>query len=182
MAAESPNDEILLDEIRKGDSSAFASLVRKHGRKYYGLAYRYMASREDAEDIVQTAFLKLWENPNVWDPGKNVRFTTWFYRIVVNLCLDRKKKRREVAIPESFEAGDENRNQERKVGESEEKRLLAEEIAALPSRQKAALILCFYEGLSHEDAAKTMNMSVKALQSLLMRAKTSLKRNMRRYL
>lgn len=182
MATESPNDEILLDEIRKGDSSAFASLVRKHSRKYYGLAYRYTASREDAEDIIQTAFVKLWKNPNVWNPGKGVRFTTWFYRIVVNLCLDGKKKRREVAIPESFEVGDKNRNQERDVGESEEKRLLAEGITALPSRQKVALILCFYEGMSHEDAAKTMNTSVKALRSLLMRAKTTLKRNMRQYL
>lgn len=182
MAAESPNDKVLLGEIQKGSSSASASLVRKHGRRYYGLAYRYTASREDAEDIVQTAFVKLWENPNVWDPGKGVRFTTWFYRIVVNLCLDRKKKHREIAIPESFEAADENRSQEKEVCESEENKLLAEAIAALPSRQKAALILCFYEGLSNEDAAKTMSISVKALQSLLMRAKTVLRRDMQRYL
>ena len=182
MATESPDDEILLDEIQKGSSSAFAVLVRRHGRKYYGLAYRYTASREEAEDIIQTAFVKLWENPYVWNPRKGAKFTTWFYRIVVNLCLDSRKKHKAFIISESFEAEDENQNQERDVAGSEEKELLAKEIAALPSRQKIALILCFYEDLSHENAAKTMNVSVKALQSLLMRAKTTLKRRMQRYL
>ena len=182
MATESPDDEILLDEIQKGNSSAFAVLVKRHSRKYYGLAYRYTASREEAEDIIQTAFVKLWENPDAWNPRKGAKFTTWFYRIVLNLCLDRGKKRKEFIVSESFEARDENRNQERDVAGGEERELLAKEITALPSRQKTALILCFYEDLSHENAAKTMNVSVKALQSLLMRAKTTLKRNMQRYL
>ena len=182
MATESPDDEILLNEIKKGNGSAFAVLVKRHSGKYYGLAYRYTASREEAEDIVQTAFVKLWENPYAWNPQKGAKFTTWFYRIMVNLCLDRRKKRKAFIISESFEARDENQNQERDVAGNEEKELLAKEIAALPSRQKAALILCFYENLSHENAARAMNVSVKALQSLLMRAKTTLKRKMQRYL
>lgn len=182
MAMESPSDEILLEEIRKGSSSAFAVLVKRHSGKYYNLAYRYAANREEAEDIIQTAFIKLWENPDAWDPRKGTRFTTWFYRIVVNLCLDGKKKLKPLAIPESFEVRDEKNDQERDVAEGEAKRLLAREIAALPSRQKAALILFFYEGLSHEDAAKAMNIGVKALQSLLMRAKATLKQKMRHYI
>ena len=182
MARESPDDESLLERIREGDSQAFAMLVRRHGERYYRLAYRYTARREEAEDIVQAAFIKLWETPDIWDPRREAKFTTWFYRVVVNLCLDSRKKHGTAAIPESFEVRDESPDSESEVAESEAKDLLAREIAGLPPRQKTALILCFYEELSHEDAAGTMNVSVSALRSLLMRAKATLKREMSRYL
>ena len=61
MARESPDDESLLERVGEGDGPAFAMLVRRHSDRYYRLAYRYTARREEAEDIVQTAFIKLWE-------------------------------------------------------------------------------------------------------------------------
>ena len=182
MAKESPDDESLLECVREGDGQAFAVLVRRHSERYYRLAYRYTARREEAEDIVQAAFIKLWETPGIWDPGRGARFTTWFYRVVVNLCLDSRKKRGEAAIPESLELEDENPDSESKAAESEARSLLAREIKRLPPRQKTALILCFYEELSHEDAAGIMKVSVSALRSLLMRAKATLRREMDRYL
>lgn len=182
MATELPDDESLLGCIREGGDLAFATLVRRHNERYYRLAYRYTANREEAEDIVQTAFVKLWENPNMWDSRRGTRFTTWFYRVVVNLCLDRKKKHGELPMSQSLETGDDSRNPESKATDNEAKDLLSREIVRLPSRQRTALILCFYEELSHEDAAGAMNVSVSALQSLLMRAKTTLKREMSRYL
>ncbi len=99
-----------------------------------------------------------------------------------NLCFDSRKKRGEAAIPQSLEVRDESTDSESEVAEGEAKALLGREIAGLPPRQKTALILCFYEELSHEDAAGAMNVSVSALRSLLMRAKTTLKREMSRYL
>ncbi len=102
--------------------------------------------------------------------------------MVGNLCFDSRKKRGAAAIPESLEVRDESPDSESEVAESEAKDLLAREIAGLPPRQKTALILCFYEELSHEDAAGVMNVSVSALRSLLMRAKATLKRGMSRYL
>ena len=182
MAKESPDDENLLERVGKGDRAAFAVLVRRHSDRYYRLAYRYTARHEEAEDIVQVAFIKLWETPDIWDPRRGARFTTWFYRVVVNLCLDSRKKRGEAAVPESLEPKDENPDSESKVAESEARTLLAREIKRLPPRQKTALILCFYEELRHEDAAGIMKVSVSALRSLLMRAKATLRREMDRYL
>ena len=100
----------------------------------------------------------------------------------MNLCLDSRKKRGEAAIPESLEPEDENPDSESKVAKSEARALLAREIKRLPPRQETALILCFYEELSHEDAAGIMKVSVSALRSLLMRAKATLRREMDRYL
>ena len=77
---------------------------------------------------------------------------------------------------------DDSLNPEREVAGGEVKDLLAGKIAGLPPRQRTALILCFYEDLSHGDAAGAMNISVSAFRSLLMRAKTALKQKMSRYL
>lgn len=182
MATESPDDEYLLRQIQKGDNAAFATLVKRHSTKYYNLAFRYMLNRESAEDVVQTAFLKLFENPGIWNPKKKVKFTTWFYRIVVNLCLDNKKKYTTVQLPETFEVSDGKLNQEEETLAQETKTLLAAEIASLPDRQKTALILCFYEDMSHKEAAEILAVSIQALQSLLMRAKETLKIKMKEYL
>lgn len=181
MVAELPSDGDLLQQIQDGNASAFAILVRRHQEKYYRLAYRYLANRESAEDMIQTAFLKLWENPNIWNPNKDVKFTTWFYRVVVNACLDKKKKHRTLALPESFEIKDDRPNQEMQSIHNEAQALVQTHLTALPDRQKTALILCFYEELSHIDAAQIMKISVKALQSLLMRAKITLRQDMKLY-
>jgi len=182
MATELPDDEYLLLQIQEGNNTAFAALVKRHSAKYYNLAFRYMINRESAEDIVQTAFLKLFENPEIWNPTKRVKFTTWFYRIVVNLCLDNKKKYKTVQLPEIFEICDGRPHQEEKALMQEAQSLLAAEIASLPDRQKSALILCFYEDMSHKEAAEILAVSVEALQSLLMRAKETLKIKMKEYL
>ncbi len=181
MVAESPDDESLMGRIKAGDSLAFATLVRRHNEKYYRLAYRYTVKREEAEDIVQSAFIKLWENPNLWNPERGVRFTTWFYRIVINLCLDGKKKHTEASVSEFLEVADENPDPESRIASREKLRFLKREISDLPPNQKTALILCFYEELSHGEAARVMNTSVSALRSLLARAKTTLKRKTDEY-
>lgn len=183
MATESPpSDESLLLQVQSGDHASFETLVRRHTTRYYNLAYRYMANRESAEDIVQIAFLKLFENPSIWNPKKEVKFTTWFYRIVVNLCLDNKKRHSALPLPESSELIDNVPFQEDKALQQEIQSLLEAEIFSLPDRQKTALFLCFYEDMSHIEAAKIMETSIQALQSLLMRAKTTLKEKMKEYL
>lgn len=182
MAADAAGDRHLLLRIREGDHPAFAALVKRHGAKYYRLAYRYTARREEAEDVVQAAFLKLWEQPDLWDPARGAQFTTWFYRMVVNLCLDRKKKHGELPLPESFDAADGGPGQEEAAALKQTHALLAARVAALPDRQKTALILCFYEEMSHKEAAEVMGVGVKALESLLSRAKAALKNAMRPYI
>jgi RNA polymerase sigma-70 factor, ECF subfamily len=176
------DDQELLALIRDGSHRAFAELVQRHTERFYRLAYRYLQSRESAEDIVQDAFLRLWENPGNWQPDRKSKFTTWFYRVVVNLCLDLQKKKRPLPLDEEIPLVDERETADESMMRIEEQRLLETEIAALPERQRAALNLCFDEGLTNQEAADVMGVNLKALQSLIMRAKNTLKERMKKHL
>jgi RNA polymerase sigma-70 factor, ECF subfamily len=176
------DDHGLLALIQDGNGQAFATLVERHTERFYRLAYRYLQSKAAAEDVVQDAFLKLWENPAIWQPERNSKFTTWFYRVVVNLCLDQRKKKGAVVLDDTMELIDDRESVDESIMRAQEQRMLEKEIAALPERQRAALSLCFAEGLSNQEAAEIMGLSLKALQSLIMRAKTTLKERMKAYL
>ena len=176
------DDHELLALVQGGSHPAFAELVQRHTERFYRLAFRYLQNKEAAEDVVQDAFLKLWEDPGKWQADRNTKFTTWFYRVVVNLCLDWQKRKRPLAINEEMPLADERETVVQAMLRDEEQRVLEQEIAALPERQRTALNLCFDEGLSNQDAADTMGVNLKALQSLIMRAKTTLKERMKNYL
>jgi RNA polymerase sigma-70 factor, ECF subfamily len=176
------DDHELLARVQEGSQHAFAVLVQRHTERFYRLAYRYVQDRHTAEDIVQEAFLRLWEDPNRWQPERNTKFTTWFYRIVVNLCLDSQKRKRPLELDEEMELADERQAIDETLIRSQEQEMLEREIARLPERQRIALNLCFDEGLSNQEAADVMGLKLKALQSLIMRAKTTLKERMKPYL
>jgi RNA polymerase sigma-70 factor (ECF subfamily) len=176
------DDNELLALIQQGDRQAFGALVERHTERFYRLAYRYLQNKEAAEDIVQDAFLKLWEHPGLWQPERNTKFTTWFYRIVVNLCLDARKRKKPVALENETDIADERRPVDELIIQAQEQQALEWEIAALPERQRIALNLCFDQGLSNQEAAEIMGLNLKALQSLIMRAKTTLKQRMRNIL
>lgn len=169
------DDPRLLERIRQGDKDAFAVLVRRHSLRFYRVAYRYTANRTEAEDVVQEGFIKLWERPNLWQEDKKTAFTTWFYRVVVNMCLDLQKKKRPVALEDDGWIPDERESKEEELLLNEKQVMLEKQIQELPERQRTALNLCFYEGLSNQEAADVMEINLKALQSLLMRAKATLK-------
>jgi RNA polymerase sigma-70 factor (ECF subfamily) len=176
------DDRELLAFIQDGSHHAFAELVKRHTERFYRLAYRYVQSRETAEDVVQDAFLKLWEDPGKWRAERNAKFTTWFYRIVVNLCLDWQKKKRPAELDDDPPVPDDRDSLDAAMIVAQEQKILEKEIAALPERQRTALNLCFAEGLSNQEAAEVMGVNLKALQSLIMRAKTTLKDRVKQYL
>ncbi|HXV84541.1 MAG TPA: sigma-70 family RNA polymerase sigma factor [Candidatus Binatia bacterium] len=176
------DDQDLLALIQDGSHQAFAELVERHTQRFYRLAYRYMQTKETAEDIVQDAFLRLWENPASFRPDRSSKFTTWFYRIVVNLCLDWQKKKRAIPLDEAMPLVDEQETADEAMIRIQGQKLLEKEIAALPERQRTALNLCFDEGLTNQEAAEVMKVNLKALQSLIMRAKTTLKQRMKAHL
>jgi RNA polymerase sigma-70 factor (ECF subfamily) len=166
-------DEELMILIKAFDHDAFSTLVTRHTDRFYALSYRTLFNQSDAEDIVQESFLKLWRNPRLWKDKKHSKFTTWFYRIIVNACYDlnKKKSSQEISfVVDDYEQAEENED-------LLHQQLSAIEIALsnLPERQRTALNLCFYEGLSNAEAADVMGIRLKALQSLIMRGKTSLK-------
>lgn len=165
-------DEELMVLIQAHNHDAFSELVMRHSDRYYALSYRTLFNQSDAEDIVQESFLKLWHKPTLWKQKRGSSFTTWFYRLIVNACHDLNKKK----SSQEFSLHDEEHDQ---VAEDEHSSPQLSDIEAalkqLPERQRTALNLCFYEGLSNKEAAAIMDIRLKALQSLIMRAKTALK-------
>lgn len=178
---DAPTDDALLARIVAREHAAFALLVQRHTRRYYAVAYRCVFQRAEAEDIVQLAFLKLWENPAGWRKERGSAFTTWFYRVVINLCRDHLRRKRPLPLPEGFDAEDGHDNAEAMLTAEQQSRAVEMALRALPERQRTALVLCFYEGLSHQEAATVMGVRIKALQSLLMRGKTTLKEKLHDY-
>lgn len=176
------DDESLLQQFQEGSHEAFAELVNRRSSQFYSLAYRIVSNKNDAEDVVQDAFLKLWDRPRLWNPTRQAKFTTWFYKVIINLCLDHKKKKRPVNLPEGIDLVDENPRQDALLDAHQKQAILERFIQELPERQQLALNLCFYEGLNNNEAAAIVGVKVKALQSLLMRAKMRLKDKVNRYL
>lgn len=176
------DDAELLELIQQGSHPAFAELVQRHTERYYRLAFRYLQDRESAQDAVQEAFLRLWEDPGRWQAGRNNKFTTWFYRVVVNLCLDWLKRKKPLHLNEEIDVADSRESAQAKLERIEASRILEKAIAGLPERQRVALNLCFDEGISNQEAADVMGLHLKALQSLLMRAKSTLKQRLKNYL
>jgi len=168
------SDEQLMLLIQAHDRHAFSVLVARHSQKFYSLAYRSLFNKADAEDVVQEAFLKVWRKPNLWSSKKQAKFTTWFYRIVLNACLDMNKKK--VITTDVFEQELEESSQVEQDDGNSQLADLEAAFRSLPERQRTALNLCFYEELSNQEAADIMGVRLKALQSLIMRAKANLKK------
>ncbi len=170
------NDPELIIRIQRGDHAAFGVLVQRHTDRFFRFAWRMLGNESDAEDVVQDAFVKFWENPHTWDAGKNVQFTTWFTRIIHNRCIDFLRRKKPITGTDvlDFRATDETAADDT-IDKKEVQIVLEAGIHNLPERQKSALTLCFYEGLSNKEAASVMGIGVKALESLIMRAKKALR-------
>ena len=179
--AEPRSDEALMAAIATGDQIAFARLVERHLARTVGLATRLMGSRADGEEIAQEAFARVWSHAARWRPlggGGNARFTTWLYRIVMNLAIDRKRRPTHAAMDDVDEPVDEADDGFVQIHRRQVSDAVAEAMMRLPERQRVALALCFFEGMSNIEAGKIMSLSVGAVESLLVRARRSLRQGL----
>ena len=170
-------DEELMQAVCMGERSAYQTLVKRHLKSISHYAYRLLGNQKDTQDITQEVFLRLWTNAQKWKPEKS-KLTTWLHRIAHNLCIDYLRKHGRMQTQDSFddEAADSPSNNEESIGENSDKtKLLREAISALPENQRSALSLCHYQGFSNKEAAVIMNITVKALESAIARAKRSLR-------
>jgi RNA polymerase sigma-70 factor (ECF subfamily) len=167
-------DAELLQAIAGGDRAAFDRLSRRHLDRAYGVALRMTGSRADAQDVVQDVFLRLWQRPDAWRPGQ-AQFSTWLYRVVVNRCLDLKRRPRGTDLDSVEEPQDPDANAEDSLLDAERNRALDSAVNQLPERQKAAIVLTYTAGLRNAEAASAMEISVKAFEALLVRAKRELR-------
>lgn len=178
-------DEELMLAICKGDQSAYQTVVKEHFKPISHYAYRLLGNQKDTEDITQEVFLKLWVNAATWKPEKS-KLTTWLHRITHNLCVDYLRKHSRVQTQDNFEenlvdsseeTNDRNANftQQDLNRDSEKIRILDNALNQLPENQRSAIMLCTVQNFSNKEAAVIMNVSVKALESIIARAKRSLK-------
>lgn len=139
------------------------------------LALRMTGAHQDAEEVAQEAFLRVWAVAERWDPDGGARFTTWLYRVVMNLCLDRRRRTPMLGIDEVAEPADSSPSGLELYGRDQARGLVAEALAALPERQRAAVSLCYFGEVSCQDAADSLEISLSALESLLVRGRRALR-------
>ena len=168
-------DRALLVLIGRGDHRAFQTLMRAHMSYVVRLAYRMVGNREDADEVAQEAFLRVWTAAPRWRHELDARFTTWLYRVVVNLGLDRRRRLAPVPLEEAGDPADPAPSSLDKVSADETARLVALALEDLPPRQRAAITLCYYAGVNGPEAAEILEISVSALESLLVRGRRALR-------
>jgi RNA polymerase sigma-70 factor (ECF subfamily) len=174
---EAKDDAELMRRIAGGDERAFQALMHRHLARTVRLAARIMGGTAAAEDVAQEAFIRVWKHAGDWlEPHQaGAKFTTWLYRIVLNLCIDEKRKNRFSDIENIPEPVDESDSAQTGIERREQSERVRAALGDLPERQRAAFVLCFYEEHSNKEAAEMLGVSVKALESLLVRSRRALK-------
>lgn len=167
-------DTPLVRRVAKGEPAAGRLLVERHAGRVLSLARRMLGSDADAEDVTQEVFLRVWQHAAQWQPGR-ARFETWMHRVTLNLCYDRLRRRREITVDRMPELADPAPSVIERQHRQETARRVQAELAKLPDRQRAAIVLCHHEGMSNIDAAAALQVSVEALESLLARGRRALK-------
>jgi RNA polymerase sigma-70 factor, ECF subfamily len=170
-------DADLLQRLQAGDRVAFATLVDRHLPALQRFALRLLGNLAEAEDVSQETFLRAWERAGQWREG-GARYATWLHQIALNLCRDRLRARRPEAAVDSEALPDPAPRPEQNLAEDQRGQALREAIAALPERQREALLLFHYQELNQQQAAAALEVSEDALESLLARARRSLRRRL----
>jgi len=173
-------DARLMARVVAGDAAAFAALAERHIGRAHAVAVRMLASREDAEEVVQDALTRVWRHAARFD-GSRSAFGTWFYRIVANGCLDRLRRKapKAVDIDEAVDIATPTASAELDLVARDRTRTVKAAVAALPGRQRLAIVLCYFEDMPQAEAARVMGMNLKAVEALLFRARQSLKRELK---
>jgi RNA polymerase sigma-70 factor (ECF subfamily) len=170
------SDEALMARVARGDERAFRELARRHFAAMLALA-AHIIGPADAEDVAQDAFLRVWTNAPRWQPL--AAFRTWLTRIVVNLCLDRKRRTPVLPLEAAGDPIDPAPDAARHLESRDVDRQVSAAIANLPERQRAVIVLTYREGLSNAETAAVLDTSVSAVETLLVRAKHALRTSLR---
>src|SRR5215813_11029266 len=186
------SDELaLVQAAKQGDVGAFEQLVKRYDRNIFRIAQHITQNREDAEDVVQDAFLKAYENLGQFQ--EQSKFYTWLVRIAVNealMKLRRRKPERTVSLDEDIKTEDDSLpreiadwspNPEQQYTQSELREILSKTIQGLPPGFRTVFVLRDVEGLSTEETASALDLSVPAVKSRLLRARLQLRERLSRY-
>src|SRR5947209_841757 len=150
-----PTDHDLMARTAQGDGRAFRMLAQRHAGRALGLARRMLGNEALAEEIVQDALLRVWTNAPRWRP--EAAFRTWLYRVVVNLCLNARRRAPDLPLDAADDVADVRPRADAQLERHERDQRLSTAIEALPPRQRAAIALTFQEGLSNAEVAAVLD-------------------------
>jgi RNA polymerase sigma-70 factor (ECF subfamily) len=168
------SDAVLLDRTSGGDADAFRMLVDRHLTSMLAVARRMLRDDAEAEDVAQEAFLRLWRAGDTLELG-SVGVRPWLRRVVSNLCIDRVRAGKRVTVVDEVPEEAEPAQQLSGIESRETSAKVDSALKSLPERQRLALTLFHYEGLSQIEIGEAMGISDEAVESLLARARRSLK-------
>ena len=184
-------DNQLMQKTGSGDIAAFKELVKKHQGTVTGIIYRYTGNHNEVEDLAQDIFLKIYKAANNYVP--RAQFKTWLYRVVANHCLNffRSQKRNVLITSLDQLSEDCNPHIQRTDAQKEQPEIILQQrelqialkkaLSELPERQRMAIILHRFEGLSYKEVAVTLGSSLSAVESLIFRGMNNLKEKLTPY-
>ncbi len=175
---DSDRDDDLVRRIGQGDTAAWQALIDRHMTRLVGFAWHVLGDRADAEDVAQEALIRLMRKAPDWKPG-GAKVRSWLYRVATNLCIDIKRKVRPGQLDENLPIAEQG------TGEGETDRRISIEqsvrraLDLLPERQRVALVLVHYHGFSNPEAARMMDATVEAVESMLARGRRALRASLK---
>jgi RNA polymerase sigma factor (sigma-70 family) len=177
------DDAVWAARLAARDAAALREMIARHAGALHRVAYRMTGDAHEAEDIVQEAMLRLWDHapaiaekhPVGSQAGARLRLGGWLQRVVSNLAIDRLRRTRRLSGGEVPEEEDDAPLADAVMEAGERDNLARALVLALPERQRAAIVLTYYEELPNAEAAEAMDMNIKAFESLLHRARSALR-------
>ncbi|MHB8997891.1 MAG: RNA polymerase sigma factor, partial [Thermoanaerobaculia bacterium] len=167
------DDRQLVEAIRRGDSDRYAELVRRKTGKVYGLCYRVIGNPEDAKDIAQLAFIKVWENLEKYDP--QYTFDTWLYRIVTNVAIDfiRSRQSRDTAVQSSLRLVKTSTDAEQTVSmqRKEVERVFEDVSSVLSEKQKVIFVMKEMDDLPSAEISRILGCKESTVRNHLFNAR-----------
>jgi len=188
------SDVQLMLNFKEGDISSFEELIKRYKKSVINIIYRFLGDRDEAENLALEVFLRVYKSVKRY--RARAKFTTWLYKIAVNLSLSElKKKRKHFSISLNTpiikdkggfrelidDVADPSPPPEKILEEKERNFLIKKAISLLPPGQRMAVILRIYEELSYKEISKILDCSVKSVESKLYRARTNLKKKLQSY-
>jgi RNA polymerase sigma-70 factor (ECF subfamily) len=181
------SDVQLMLDVKAGDEQSFGLLLQRYRTPLVNFLYRMVRSREQAEDLAQEVFIRVYRAREEYVPS--AKFTTWLFRIATNLALnslrDHRHQKLEISMDapviadaedeKPFEIADKHPTIEQELVEEDRKKMIRHAIEKLPEKQRAAVLLHKYQELDYSEIAKILRVSESALKSLLFRAYESLR-------
>jgi RNA polymerase sigma-70 factor (ECF subfamily) len=178
-AAGDEDERALMARVGVGDAKAFERIVARQLPMLHALAWRMLGDPSEAEDVVQESLVKLWVNAKGWQPSGG-GLGAWLRRIATNACLDRLRKPRALSDDGLPERADDAPLADSLIDADRRRAAVQAAILKLPDRQRAVIVLTYHEGVSNAEAASILGIGVKALESLLVRARQGLSQQLAR--